>query len=431
MRPILLFVSNETALQLADGAAPQTALSENTHLFVIAQEALRLGWRIVFQAKNQDSCLELENLYPTVRIQRRFNFSDADFQPDMMFFINYPIDLAPYAQKNKCLISYILNAHFWLEMPEVHGIGMPEFWRDAFAGYVDFVVTQNPRMADIGYRLFNIIAGFPYEDRFLIAPNSFTPETLAAEHGKYERSAVRTQMQAKADDIVVVNSGGAWHWTDIEVFLEAFAIAIRQGAQRLKFFQIGIRQPVNEYQIPTEQKLRLFMAQHFDLIENGNLVVIDDWAEASKLLPAYNYGADVGLNISKESAENYQSHRVRFMDYAKAGLPVLQTGGSYFGDHAARGAIIPVQSVNVQSYVDALIQLHENKIDLGARRAEMHKFRDSIRSDQIIPDVLRHILATGPVPAEGRKAMQKDLRNHYQSDETRRYLSRPYLSAKD
>jgi len=408
--PTLLFVFGARVVNIVNGQPPYTSLSENTHMFLIAQEALRLGWRVYFKMMHDNDCPEIKAIYPTVHYNTAVNFDDQSFQPDMMFFVNYPVYIVETRYKKPNAIGvFILNAHYWLEGPEGFGLNTVELWRQGLGNDVDFILTQNPRMADIGYKLFNITAKWAWRDRFLIAPNTYTPEALAEENTCFSRGQVRAEMGLTENDIAIINSGGPWTWTDAETFYQAFARAVALGATRLKFFQMGLRQLQNLSQAPAEEFVRLFIIQNYDLVTSGHLIVEDDWRRASDCLPKYNYGADIGLNVSKESAENYQAHRVRFIDYAKAGLPVLQTMGSYYGDVSAHKAVISVEPGNVDNYVDALMKINNGEIDLTAKRIAMHDFAESIVSSKVIPGPLQSMLRAGRLSAMEREQMRLQL----------------------
>lgn len=414
--PSLLFLLGSRVVNLVNGEPPYSTLSENTHLFVIAQEALRLGWNVFFKMRGYDECIKIDRLFPVVQYETGCSYDDDTFQPDIMFCVNFPQILSECRhQKPNSMGVLILNAHFWLESPENFELGLVEHWRRGLANDVDFVLTQNSRMADLGYNLFNMIAKWSWRDRFMLAPNTYTPEALHEENSRFSRAEVRQEMELKDDDIAIINSGGPWTWTDHQTFMQAFAKAVHGGATKLRYFQMGLRQPHNEAQKPAENTMRLFMMQNMDLIESGHMVIEEDWQAASKMLPRYNYGADLGLNVSKESTENYQAHRVRFIDYTKANLPVLQTVGAYYGDIPARNAVIPVMSGDIDSYVDALMRINNGQVDLTQKRAAMHEFAESIVSSKVIPESLHKMMQMGRLDNAQREVMRTQLYLLYRS----------------
>ena len=419
----LLFIFGAQAIQIRDGEAPYTTLSENTHNFIIAHEALRMGHRVFFKMVDFKECLELTQVYPIVKIARVIDFYDPTFEPAIIFAVNYGgILSADRPHKPSAIGVLILNAHYWLENAAGFDLNIIDQWRLALVKDVDFILTQNPRMAELGFSLFNLTAKWEWQDRILLAPNTYTPETLARENNLYDRAKVRAEMGLQEDDIAIINSGGPWIWTDYLSFLHAFIFAVRSGATRLRHIQMGIRQPTNRVHEQMEGQYRILMMQNHDLIESGHWMVMDDWQQASACLPAWNYGADIGLNVSKETAENYQSHRVRFLDYAKAGLPILQTTGSYYGDHDARDAIIPVQSGNKDSYVDALMRLNNGEIDLPSKRRAMENFRNSISSEKLVPEAIKTMLTMGKLPDDLRYSYQVLMYAHYRNYELDNFI---------
>jgi hypothetical protein len=257
-------------------------------------------------------------------------------------------------------------------------------------------------MADIGHKLFHMLGRWKWRDRFLIAPNTFTEERVRSDSKRYTREETREEMLVRDDEIVIINSGGPWSWTDTECFATAFAEVIREGAKRLKFIQMGIIQDDNH----VERHIIPFWQQYYvkneDLIRQRRLHIFTDWREASNHLPGWNYGADLGLNVSRDTVENYQSHRVRFMDYARAGLPTINTTGNHYTTYAAKDAVLRVEPGDLAGYKSLLWQLERGEINLGQLRQNMIHFRDTQVSEKLLAGPLQEILRLGRIPLEER-----------------------------
>ncbi len=410
----IVFICERSPVMLREGERPYASFSHNTHMFLLAHEAVNLGWEVYFKKIIDDECYSLEKVYPTISLRPSVSFSDPNFQPDILVCVNMPMYITWHKEIKPAAIGvYILNAHFWLEAPEINQTELVDAWRFGFAHHIDFILTQNPRMQELAFCLFSLISGWQHRDRIICAPNTFTLENVNWENSLYNRQDVRKKMRLDDNDIAIINSGGPWLWTDIETFLIAFAEVVNEGAKRLKFFQMGIRQPNNNSQIEAEVMIRRFMLENYNLIETEQLHIFDNWAEASHYLPEFNYGADIGLNVSKDSSENYTSHRVRFIDYTKAGLPVLATTGNYYATYEAKNAVLTVEPSDVASYKAALWKIERGEINLPAMHSAMEKFRNSISSEKIMPDVLKQIVKIGRLEFSKRKEMYSQMREIY------------------
>ncbi|HCM83916.1 MAG TPA: hypothetical protein PKW15_01735 [Alphaproteobacteria bacterium] len=400
---------------LEQDIAPYTTYSHFTHLFLIAHEAQRLGWQIYFRSTDSDECQQILQMYPVVQLGESASFNDPAFQPTMVFGVNNTLGITSARhQKPNAMGVYVISAHFWLEK-ETFRTDFVEWVRVGVAKDVDFILTQNRRMEDLAYYLLNFVARWQWRDRILSAPNNFCRKVAENEAQNFDRASVRRRMQVTDDEIVIINSGGPWSWTDADVFATAFAEVVREGARRIKFLQMGIMQESNTIQAEIIPFWENYLKTNQDLIQSRQLVVFTNWREASGCLPAWNYGADIGLNVSRDSAENYQAHRVRFIDYAKAGLPVLNSTGNFYPTYDAKDAVMLVAPGDLQGYKDLLWKIERGEIDLGAKRAAMQTFRESIMSEHLIPPILKHMLATGRVPAEERAPVAKEYHDLYQS----------------
>lgn len=421
---LLFLYDMENAVFLEEGMVPYTTYSHFTHLFLIAHEAQRMGWRVYFKSTDEAHAQEIRQVYPTTELGEKREYLDPAFKPDMIFCVNTPGVLAEQRHfKPDATGVYVLSSHFWLEK-EIFRPDFAEWLRVSVSNDVDFILTQNPRMEDLMFYLSNLLARWIWRDRILSAPNTFCRHVANTEAAMFDRASVRKRMNARDDEIIIINSGGPWSWTDTDTFATAFAEVLREGAQRLRFAQMGIMQDNNNIQNEIIPFWQNYLQSNQDLIQSGRLMVFTNWREASSLLPAWNYGADLGLNVSRDSTENYQAHRVRFIDYAKAGLPVLNSTGNYYATYDARDATMMIEPGNVQAYKNLLWQLERGEIDLTQKRAAMADFRESLMSEKLIPPVLEHMLRAGRIPADQRAGLKNMWREIYQQIIDHRFVDK-------
>jgi hypothetical protein len=116
---------------------------------------------------------------------------------------------------------------------------------------------------------------------------------------------------------------------------------------------------------------KAILAAHADLV-GSSLIVFEDWEEASAKTAAYCQAADIGLSLNRDTAENWQSYRLRVLEYIKAGIPVLCTTGNDLADHDAHEAAYIARSGDVASY-EAALRLAATDHSLRRQKAEAMK----------------------------------------------------------
>ena len=412
-RSILFVVDHSNLLRLVDGQEPYAAYSHVFNVFCMAHEAARMGWPTYIKPYNEESCFRVLEVYPTLKLGPPEDFSDPKFQPDIIVGVFVQYLVTHRCHKPGAVGAIFYPAHHWLESKTTANHDYVDQLRLAAAYDLDFAITQNPRMQDLCAHLFALTAKWMFADRILCAPIGYVPEQIGK---SYNRALIRRKMGLNDDDIAIINSGGPWDWTDIETFLHGFVQAVRAGATRLKFYQMGLRQKDNSDHAYTDRVFRKIIHENPDLL-GKNLIIIEEWERASTCLPDYNYGADIGINISKDSAENYQSHRVRFIEYIKAGLPVLNTEGDYMGTYAAKEACLLVRPGDPQSYKNILLQLNDGEIDLHELHKKAVEFRATLASNQVYPPILETMKENGRINRDERRTIEYAYKNIYDNFE--------------
>ncbi len=419
---IIYFMAEQSALfiyqhseemVLEDGKPYYCQFSHIRNVMLGAHEALRAGWKVYLKSQKSGAYREFTQIFPIVHCGPELNFFDENFQPKNIFSVYDAQDLIvhkPHKPTAKGIV--IISANHWLEEMDKINFGVADLFRLAFSQYVDYVVTQNQRMKEVLLAIVSFVTKWYFPERILVATNGYAPEEIAAEKVKYDRATIRQQMGLTDNNIALINSGGVCPWNDYFTFLKGLVAAIKMGATRVRVFQMGIRNPVIIAHEAFENSIRQFYIENFDVLYP--YLDILDWDEASAALPAYNYGADMGINVNPDSLENYQSHRVRIVDYVKTGLPIFTTEGEYQTNYGAKYASVRVQAGNVDEYRDALLAIDNGSIDLQQLAAEMQKFRLSYASDIQWQPVLETIANGTPLPAETRYIMTHEMQNIYQ-----------------
>lgn len=387
---VLILMDNATLAVLKNGEPPLAAFSHDKNLFQFAHETLRKGG-VVFLTSIQDHPVtrpyyEVSSAYPF------WNMSDtatdyADVAPDIVVAVFLEaMNIRAYFPHPK--IVAIQAAVHWTESPDNFRSWYLFDTITAIRYNVDFVITQNERMKNILDVFFRFIAQTQITDRILVSPLGIVDEERRE---LYDREATRRAMGLLEGEIAIINSGGVWKWTDFNSFLLAFCEFCAEGNSPFKLFIMGFQQPENaehtDYISETKSILRRYRA-----LVGKNIIVEDDWYKASRDVKRFTSAADIGLNVSRPSLENWQSYRLRFLDYLYFGLPAINTMGDEVADKGVCEGLFTVRSGDIQSYKDVLQAICDSPGVVEQRRNAMRAFAANYDSRETYGKVIDRIV---------------------------------------
>ncbi|WP_164975653.1 hypothetical protein [Sphingobium fluviale] len=395
---ILILMDNATLAQLVSGQPPIAGFSHDKNLFQFAHESLRKGYELFICSIQDDKRTTQYN-----RIYSVYPFWDA--RPDGTDYGTVCPDIVvgvfleamnvrtvfPHAK-----IVAIQAAIHWSESPETFGA---EYLFDTITAIrynVDFLITQNERMKNLLDVFFKFVAKTSIADRIIVAPLGIVEEERRE---VVDRQQIRRQMGLADGEIAIVNSGGVWSWTDFNCFISAFCRHCDARASKLKIFIMGFQQPENDFHTAYIAQTKKIISQHSHLI-GRNIVIEDEWYRASKVVKQYTAAADVGLNVNLPTLENWQSYRLRFLDYLYFGIPAINTAGDQVADEVCPEALFVVKPGNEQSYLNVLSTIESDPKALATRAAAMHKLARSYDSRATYGVAIDHIVASPRRPEQ-------------------------------
>ena len=382
---ILLFADKGTLEVTRDGEPPTTPYSHDRNVFHMAHEALKQGARVLIGARRGaytvQHYLEITEVYPTWTFATEPQKLYEEFTPDIVIGV-HPQDVDVRSHFPKAVIIGVSPAVGFVEYPVYHRIeNSTQFIGrqliSSLHNSIDYVVTQNPRMKEILALFYNVLGSWDHLDRILVAPFGYVAEE---QQDAFDRDTTRREMGLKPGEIAIVSSGGIWKWTDFNTFLRAFA-QVSPLAPNLKLFIMGFKQPDNQDHTRYIAETKKILSKHKDLV-GKSIIVFDDWHAASKLVKNYTRAADIGINVNKESLENWQSHRVRFTEYMRYGITAINTDGDYISTHAAREAVFRVTPGDIESYVETLSAIAANPDLVKEKHEAMRKVARAYSSDK-------------------------------------------------
>ena len=384
---VILLIDDPAYLPLVEGQAPVVPYSHDQHLLQFGHESLRKGYD-VYVVTSAGTVTQIQSFYPFVKIG---SVTTAPVDPAFVVVVS-PESLSLRARYPRAKIVGILPGTIWLEDPAKLSTRWMYGFLTAARTQIDCYLTQNTRMVELANAMFRSIARVDLRNRMLICPLG-----IVAEQQRLlpPRTVIRTEMGLGVDDIAFINAGGPWSWTDYNTSLRAFCAVVRGGMTHIKFYVMGLKQSGNVEHDSYLAETRAILADHADLI-GRNLIVCEDWREASEKVMRFTAGADIGINANRDSAEAWQSYRLRFLDYMKAGLPVINSIGDDLGSHAAADAVYPAQAGDVESYAAAIKLAATDHVLRQHKAAAMRRCATQFDSRQTYGAIIGPLAAMPP-----------------------------------
>jgi len=404
-------VDSGTFASLESGTRPRAPFSHDLNLLHLAQEAARLGQRVSFLAAGGEMVQEVRNLFPSVTLLDEVPLNELEATRIFVFAVSprclsQTMTRLPKGSARQGVL--VVPAIQWLEAPELMPRDYLDELREAVIYDIDQVICQNQAMAELFASLATLAGGSMPQRRILVAPCGFPPEdepvlnTLAG-----CRDEIRREMDVASANIAIINAGGVWRWTDLDVFLDAFVQLHRERpGNRLVFFIMGLRQQDNSDHEAFVAGIREKIANNQDLLVSGALRIIDDWHEAGALLPRYIHGADLGVNVSKRTIEHAQSFRQRFVEYARACLPVINTEGDPMSLGPFRSQMLCVEAGTTEPYLALFRKILEDSGSmLAGLREEAKRLRSDLRTDKNYGPLLTQLGESRAMTSYERQAL--------------------------
>ncbi len=295
-----------------------------------------------------------------------------------------------------------------LHMFEAPGLFKPKFVFDfiqSLRNQIDFIITQNERMREGIVFLCHWLARWDPSERVFTARLGLSRDMesvvdLKSVLYRRERAEGRRRLQLEEDDVLIVNAGGAWNWTDCDTFLEAVCLHTRQGGRRIRVYFSGITQPdnheINRVRDRIVELVSLYPECFSSELGDGRPIYIEgDWSRGGRDIHTFLKAGDLGLSVSKIGFEGWQSHRVRVVDYIGAGLPLLAAGDDLLTAELCRPEL-RASPGSIQSYLEILQRLAAGGAAgiAALKRQVVEAHRAALDGDLIYGSVIDQIMRT-------------------------------------
>jgi glycosyltransferase involved in cell wall biosynthesis len=350
----LIAIDPRSFFTLKNHSVINPVFSHDLNCLQFAHELLEHGFKckIAPNQKSESITYEVSQVYPILQ----FTVNEESFYPDFVIFsgVENSYLKSEYPKARGIALQSALNI---VEESSTVTAGWPAQMIYGLRNHVDLVITQNNRMKELAFSLFAILAGWKDKEKIIVSPQGITRSLIDTySNADLIRAEKRRQFKVSPSDYLIINAGGIWKWTDFNSFLRIFLSEAESANFNLHLIQPGLSQQSNN--------------DHKDYLEETKTIingasgkarshvhVIRDWITDRQELDHLLLACDIGLNLNPDSLENWQSHRVRILEYIAAGIPVLSTKGDPYQDSPVQNAFLFVDERTPQGYQKALRQI--------------------------------------------------------------------------
>ena len=297
------------------------------NLLQLMQASLNLNIEVYGASyADQDRLYSFESSWPIVDMREIRNSELGKFKFSHIFSANHIGFLnRPRGESRNVLIQAAIHL---IESPKLFYPNGTASLINVCRNSIDFYITQHTRMKELLFTILGFLIGFEDRDRILTSRLSVRPIDKSDRDSK--RKNIRRELGIDENDIVILNAGGAWKWTSFNIFLSEFSKSvIKPGYERLFFIQPALGQSENRdhlsYHKETEELISSLSAE-----QRSRIYIGSDWVSAGSRLDDFLFAADYGLNLNDESLEQWQSYRVRTLEYLAADLPIISSRGTFW-----------------------------------------------------------------------------------------------------
>ena len=396
---------------------PRTALSHDFNLFQMAHEALRLGMDVHFTTiqdyHGYGMAQPVLQIYPTLQISGNSIKLDL-LDPDILVCVHPQVFAGGQLQRAKKVGLH--PALYFIEMPHTYGDQQTLSLLQSVRYHVDHIVVQNERMRELAGAIYEWLCKWRSQDRVHVSPLGIVAEEQI---DLRDRAVSRRVLGLRQDDVAIVNGGGVWRWTEVNNFLRGFCAAVRAGDTNLHFFLSGFKQTENTDHADYIHETYAILRENIDLVGGadarafvleatdgqasprdgvdpggGHIHFRADWQAATRQLPEMLSAADFGLNVSADTVENWQSHRVRCLDYVRYGLPIISTNGDLFSERDAAEVTLTVPGRTPASFEKVLHRIALGEVTSAGYKAAFQVVRDRLDTRNTFGRLLLLIAST-------------------------------------
>lgn len=373
-KKVALFLYEETTLQNFKRGDSRPTFSHDLNLLQI-----------------MNSWVDNENVALMASINRPNLVKEILTWDDLQEYEKLRVKYVDFSKSEGLEQTYVLSANFLafqfndfgssairvLLQAAVHFLEDPlQFYGKHFIDYMevlshktDLIITQTNRMSQVLSEIVKLISGLDISNR--IALFNLKTNKVPSEELMKRRIQTRARLGIGLGDLVLVNAGGAWKWTNFLTFLEAFT--------ELKSEKIWLIQPaLGQKENDEHREYHRLIKDHLSLIDpkvRKRIILGDSWNLDENVLCDFLCASDVGLILERQSLEVWQSYRVRMLEYVRHNLIIYSNKGTFLDEF-----VYPA---------DLLFALGDSKDRYMADLEKLESMLTEVPS-QLKPEILRY-----------------------------------------
>ena len=395
-----LFLFEETTIQNFTKGRMHPLYSHDLNLIQLLAIWIRENGEVFVATINKPNLVtriaSLDNLKNYKELQREYlDVSDASQRkPGYVITANF---LAfTYTNFGVTIVKILIQAaaHF-LENPRAFSGSHLSNFLEVITDKADLIITQTGRMRHVIIEITKLLRNVDLSERITLL--NLKIDMLPIDEIEKRRFLTRERLGIDPSDLVFINAGGAWSWTNFLPFLEAFS---NSKLTNIWLIQPALGQAENE----EHRSYHATIHSHLNSVNPSirkRIILGDNWQSERSYLEDLLCASDVGLVLEKQSLEVWQSYRVRILEYVRHNLRVYANRGTFLDDLTPSEELLFASGESRESYLNDLynlaIQANETSFGYSSRtrrNLQLVEMVDSRLNEIEGPAILRTLLST-------------------------------------
>ena len=371
--------------------------SHDLNILHFLEECLNYG-HCCFISANQ---YEESEIYEVYLNKGKLSYKKTGDQPKVNIILYSGLDNFALATKFPEIKHLVMQSALnFVEEARTAKPTWPKLVIEGTRKYADYIIVQNERMKDLTDVILSLFAGWKNPDRILVFPQSPRNDLLFKHQGNLEEIKIRVRHKYGIPDdaLLIVNAGGVWKWTNLDKFLLQLKNFIENGHKNVYFIQPGIVQTGNHDHDEYINDLQNMIASMQDSTRK-HFILLKGWNSERRSFEEILISSDLGINLNPDTLENWQSHRVRVLEYISAGLPTLiSQEDSYY--QKCPDFFIKINLENEETFAVRLneaFKMLENK-DIEKVKSEAQRMYSRSNSYQILAKKIDELVSVTESP---------------------------------
>lgn len=318
---ILAGIDQRSFSQLVTYQIHEPVYSHDLNTLQLVSEALNVGHECFLTANTESH----DKIYKVSKKNNSMSFEELKSIESIDLLVYSGVDNFSIAKRFPRIKTLIMQSA--LNFVEEAQTAKPIWTKLVIEGlrkHSHYIVVQNEHMKNLADVLFSLIAGWKNPDRILVypqAPRYILSDKYAGEINQIRKN-IRDDLKIPENATVIINAGGVWRWTALDAFLKQFADMVQSDTHNIFFIQPGFTQNGNHDHDVYIEEIKSYISD-LDIKVKKKIILIESWTQDRTKLEHLLLASDFGINLNPDTLENWQSHRVRVLEYISAGLPTF------------------------------------------------------------------------------------------------------------